>query len=145
MSKEKYFSLLQRILYFGALFMLGEAIVHFSGFRLLSIQDWPAEARSFTFFFQQLWGSVSILLAFWLFQVARSRDEQRKWVWPMALFSVFHGFVLLIWGARLSSEMWLSPSLFVFNPWYNYQLTLEAALLLGFSLFSWYGRRQKWL
>lgn len=144
MTKATFHQLTTTFLYFGAAFMVGESIFHFSGIRL-SDADWLPGALSFTYFFQCLWASASLLIAILLWLVARHRQLWAVLLPPLAGFAVFHAGVLGWWSFLPVIETWEYSSLFVWNPWYPLQLKLEALVLLLFAVWIAWGWRRGWL
>ena len=119
---------------FGSVFMLGEALVHFTGARLSTVTDWPIGAQSFALFFNQLWAAASIFLAILLFHTAQNLTLTKLLLPTYATFAFLLACLLWYWSTKPLISTWTHPSLFVYNSYYTLQLTLEAALLLAFSL-----------
>ncbi len=130
----KFENVIKMYLYGGSLFMLAESIYHFSGIRLADASNWPMSAQSFSYFYLCLWGSASLLIALLLFSIARNKELQRVLLPPLALFSLFHAIILLWWSFQSVQQLWEYPSLYFWNPVYDWQLKLEAVVLLSFSL-----------
>lgn len=131
---------LRRILRIAAAVMLGEAIVHFSGVRLSGAGAfWPHSAITYIYFFQALWASVSLFSAVFLWTIAKNIFLYKAFLRPLALFAVFHGFILFYFGMTRFMDPLPAPALRVWIPDYNIQLVLEAIclwLISGWVMYS---------
>jgi hypothetical protein len=146
MSEQKFQKNLRWMLLFGFVFMLGEAVFHFSGIRLWSISSiWPNSAMSYATFFQHLWASASLLIAGAIYVLYKEKDIRKKLMYPLSFYCIFHGLLLIWWGSTAVVSTWQYPSLHVWNPWYEVQLFIEGSVLLIFAGYILYGRKKKYL
>lgn len=145
MTQQRFITITTAFLYFGVIFMIGESIFHFSGLRLFSAGNWPQNALSFIYFFQCLWASISLLVAILLWTLARHKQLWTIMLLPIAYFGVFHAIILAWWSFQPLPDLWQFSSLFVWNPWYTWQLKVEALILISFAGWIGYGCGHGWL
>ncbi len=125
-----YKTFLNRFFLIGWVFMIGESLVHFSGVRMLDTQSWSPAAVSYTTFFLHLWATISLFSAFVLYVLYKHPEVRKYFMKPMSMYMVFHGLVLVYWSTKPVVDIWQSPSLFIWNPYYQIQLFIEGAILL---------------
>lgn len=121
---------LQTILYGFSLFMLAEALYHMSGLRLTGTETaWPESAQLFLRFFFFLWASASLFTAtlFWI--AASNLPSFRRLIVPFAFLGYLHSAILLYFAGLPLTENIPNLALVVWNPYYNWQLIIEACII----------------
>lgn len=146
MIKATYLSNLKRILQFGGLFMLGEAVYHFSGIRMLGTnQVWPNDAIEFGRFFMFLWASASFLLSGYLYLLQKNIEKFSPLITWTGYFALFHSSLLWWCATRNYEHIWPLSTLYFWNPYYSYQLVAEGLILFLSGVYIIYGQRKKYL
>lgn len=130
--------IIRAYLIFAGFYMLGEALVHFSGVKLTNVDTlWPQEAVTFSSWISILYGSTTLFMSLLLFSIQGSVVENKKIIKVLAFYALFHG--ILVTYASLTirfDEIFHSlSSLSFWLPTYNGYLLLESLLLYGFALF----------
>ena len=141
MSKQRYYSILKKLLLFGALFMLGESVYHFSGIRLRGTHAvWSEPAIVFSQFFMWLWASASLLIALVICYAYRYFLKAQALLIMLGLFSFFHAAILWNFSRLPLTDIWHeTPAVFVWFSQYTVQLKFEALVLVLFGLLIGYG------
>jgi len=147
MTKKRYIAWLRGILVFSVLFMIGEAVYHFSGLRMIGTsQLWTTASVTFGQFFMWLWASASLFMAITLWYCHRYLERAQPLLIGIGLFSIFHAIILFHFSRLPLTGIWAAtPALFVWMPFYTVQLKIEALLLVAFGLFIGYGVKRSYL
>lgn len=113
-----------------ALFMLGEAIYHASGLRLLGVEThWPASAILFSRFFMTLWASFSLLSSVLFWKMSQRLELYRDLMIPLILVFIIHSGILYYFSFQQFETVFPEPSMYMYNPIYSWQMRLEALAL----------------
>jgi hypothetical protein len=122
----------------GALFMIADALVHFSQLRLIGTAAiWPEDAMMYVSFFQTLWASASLYIAGTLWIIADNPTQYKKMLQFIAVLVVGHSLLLYFFSFQSAIQNSPVPALTLWNPWYEWQIRLEALALNIFSFFVW--------
>lgn len=113
-----------------ALFMLGEAVYHVSGVRLTGVEQfWPESAVLFARFFLVLWASASLILSFIIWQFSFTFKNHSAMLIPLAILAILHSLVLFYFSFFELEKVLPVANLYVWNPYYSWQLRLEGLAL----------------
>lgn len=125
---------LQWFLRFGVFFMLAEAVYHASGVRISGLETvWPADALLFAWFMMMLWALASLFIAAVLWVISTNIRAYSAFLVPIACVLLIHGFFLYYVSFLQVEHIFTTPALYVWNPWFSWQLRLEGFLLHVFS------------
>lgn len=134
--------ILRGILIFGFFYLIFDTVLYFSNIRLSNVFSvWPESAVSYATLVNKAFGSFTFLTALIVFELQRNLSKYRNLVMLVAVWAFLHGVILLY--LSLSNDYLKifanSPSLYVWFPFYDQYLILEAVLLFVFSLvvFIW--------
>lgn len=134
--------ILRGYLIFGSIYMLTEALIHFSNLRLLdSISMWSDSALAYSVLMTKLYASFALFFAILLFFIQKDMRKYELIIKILAVFSLLHTVVLIY--LSLTENFYTSfgnlTSLSFWIPEYNLFLIFEAVLLFSFSIlvFFW--------
>lgn len=137
--------IIRAYLIFGGFYMLGEAIIHFSGVKLTDVAAlWPQEAVTFSSWISTLYGSTILFMSLLLFSIQGKIEENKKIIKVLAFYALFHGTLVTYFSLTSGfNEIFKNlPSLYFWLPNYSAYLLLEAFLLFGFSFVVYLWRRR---
>jgi len=132
------------LLRFGSLFMLADGIYHASGVRLSGLESvWPADAYLFAWFMMMLWAMASIFIAVVLWVISKDIQTYKKFLFPITFVLVVHGLLLYYVSFLGVEQIFSAQALYVWNPWYSWQLRLEGLGLHVFCILVWWDRAKR--
>lgn len=127
--------ILTRVFQLLAVFMLAEAVYHASGWRLAGVEQyWPASAILFARLFLTLWASASLVLSLLFWHISRNIIKYQGFLGPMMILMVGHSLILYYFSFQHLETVFETSSLYVHNPYYSWQLRLEALSLDAIAL-----------
>jgi hypothetical protein len=138
--------ILQGMFRFGSFFLFVLAIIHIFDIRFGDVNlIWPQDALIYSKLLSRLFGSFSLILAILAWEVSNNLKKYQKLVILTAWWGIFHA-LLEIFSALTNpyNELFSqNPSIKVWIPQYNYNLILEAILLIiyAFVVFLWIRRK----
>lgn len=113
-----------------ALFMVGEAIYHVSGIRLAGVETyWPESAVIFARLFLALWASASLISGVFLWQWGGEAKKDKRTLLLVAMLALLHSGILYYFSFFNLEKILPVDNLYVWNPYYSWQLRVEALAL----------------
>ncbi len=134
MGKEK---LLRGFLNFAGIYFIFDALLHFSGIKLASVNGvWPSSAISYAHLLNYIYASFVILAALIAFIIQKDPIKYKSIIKLSAIWAIFHGVILLtlVWTQNYQQIFQDLPSLLVWLPIYREYLVFNAILLFIYSL-----------
>lgn len=133
---------LRRLLIVLAIYLIGDGIVHLSNTRLLSvIKTWPASALAYARLLDAMYASFVFLAALLMLIAQRSLKKYQTLIIASSIWAIFHGFLLIYLSStqNFTDNFSGSPSLYVWIPFYNQYLLVEASLAFIYAIlvFIW--------
>lgn len=114
----------------GSVFMVGETLFHISGLRLWGVEQvWPVAAISYATFFHWLWASASAFIAGLLWILSKKPQSFAPIISFLGWFCLVHACLLIAFAWIDLPSIWQTPSLFIWNPYYSFQLVIEGLTL----------------
>lgn len=133
-------------LIFGGIYMLAEALIHFSGVKLTDVGIlWSKDSLTFSSWVSTLYGSTTLFLSMLLLYIQHNVHENKKIIKVLAFYALFHG-VLVTYASltiRFDEIFQDLSSLSFWLPSYNVYLLLEALLLFVFALLVYLWSKNK--
>lgn len=129
-------SILRAFLIFGGCYLIFDALVHFSGIKLLSVNGvWPPSAISYANLLNYIYASFVILAALIAFIIQKDPQKYKPVIGLSAIWAIFYGVILLtlVWTQNYQLTFKIFPSLLVWLPFYREYITLNAVLLFLYS------------
>lgn len=146
MNSKKYHTLLKFLLRFGSVYMVFEAIYHFSGIRIFGAEAyWPESAVKFVQLFMMLWASASLFMAVILFYCQKYYDQAKPLILMLAFPMILHTLLVLWLSFTPYPSILPLPRLYVWSPFYQWILRAEGAAVLGAAGMIFYGKFRKYL
>lgn len=127
---------------FGAIYLVGDALVHLFDLRLTDVAGkWDQPAIIFSRFMSILYASFVLAVALVVFELQKDLAKYQQLIKLSAIWALFHGLLLLYLSFQYNfpEKFQNTPSIYLDLPFYNYYLLFEASLLFSFSLVVfWY-------
>lgn len=132
---------------FGSFFLFLLAFIHIFDIRFWDVNlIWPEDALIYSKLLSRLFGSFSLLLALLAWEVSKNVKKYQTLIIITAIWALIHASIEIV--SALSNpynELFSQyPSIKVWIPQYNYNLLLEAFLLISYSfvVFLWIRRKK---
>lgn len=143
-----YKNILRGFLFFWGIYALLEAILYLFNIRLYSVEGiWPDSALSYAKLVNQFLGSFFIFISLLVFEAQRNVEKYQPLIKMSGVWAILYGFLLIFLSlskdfAQVFNNL---ASLYVWFPFYNQYLLLEAAFLIAYSavVFLWIKKDDK--
>ena len=132
-------------LIFGGIYMLGEALIHFSNAKLTNVAIlWPKDAVTFSSWVSTLYASTTLFLSMLLFYIQHNVEKNKKIIKLLAFYALFHGLLVTYFSLTFGfNEIFQElPSLYLWLPNYSVYLIFEAFLLFVFAFLVYLWQRK---
>lgn len=134
--------LIRLILFFLALYLIGDGVIHLFNIRLNSVVGiWSNSAISYATLLNAIYASFVFLAAILILVVQFSLKKYKNLILASSIWALFHGLLLIY---LTSTQNFLSnfsnlPSLYFWMPFYNQYLLFEAFLSFAYAIliFIW--------
>ena len=128
--------ILRCFLIFGGCYFIFDALLHFSGIKLLSVNSaWPSSATGYANLLNYIYASFVSLAAFIALVIQKDLVRYRHIILLSAIWAIFHGVILLIlvWAQNYQQFFQDFPSLLIWLPFYREYISLNSILLFLYS------------
>ncbi|MBU1000042.1 hypothetical protein KKE78_01415 [Patescibacteria group bacterium] len=141
-----YKNILRGFLIGGGIYLFLEAVLYLFNIRLYSVETvWPDSAVSYARLINQFLGSCFLFMVILAFEVQKNIEKYQPVIKTSGLWALFYGFLLIFISlSKDFSQAFNSlSSLYVWFPFYNQYLLLEAVFLIAYSMvvFLWISKK----
>lgn len=141
-------SLLKGFLFFGAIYLFFDSLIHFFDIKLLDVKNaWPLSAIEYARLLDKISGAFFLLIAIVAFVLYKNLEKYRIIVYCSAVWTLFLGltFIFLGLSTNYSRAFEFISSLSFWLPFYRQYLFLEAGALILYSVvvFLWFRSRAR--
>lgn len=129
-------NILRGLLIFGGCYFIFDAVLHFSGLKLVSVEDqWSPSALSYAQLINFIYASLLFLAASMAFIIQKDLKKYQAIVLVSAAWAFFHGMILLflVWGHNYQKIFQEYNSLLIWLPFYREYITGNSLLLFLYS------------
>lgn len=124
------------MLIFGGVYFIFDGLLHLSGVKLSSVNNWPSAAISYANLINFIYASFIILAACFVFVIQKDLKKYKSFVILSGIWAIFHGLILifLVWTNNYQQIFQNYPSLLAWLPIYREYLTFNSLLLFVYSI-----------
>ncbi len=128
--------ILRGLLIFGGCYFVFDGLLHLSGFKLLSVESWPAAAKAYANLINVIYASFVFLASIFVFIMQKNLKKYKSLIVLSAIWAPCHGLILifLVWTNNYQQIFQAFPSLLVWLPIYREYITINALLLVIYSI-----------